>query len=103
MASSDIVKKVNKWREHIDPILEEEEKRADFDIHGCGTSIIGLLGDPNQTKEVDIQTLFSNIRQKDVPRYDLVLYIRRDGLEWSTFEVDNIIISEKNAYNDNLR
>ena len=39
VASSDLACRVNKWRENIVPILEEEENRTAFDIHGYGSKV----------------------------------------------------------------
>ena len=40
--SSQLTDRVNQWQERLAPILEEEERRAEFDIHAYASRIIEL-------------------------------------------------------------
>lgn len=49
LASTELAKRVRLWHESLTPILEEVEKRGDFDVHDYGTKILSEFEDISGT------------------------------------------------------
>ena len=48
--STDLAKKVSRWHESIGPRLERVERRAAFDVHEYGTSILSNFPESETTQ-----------------------------------------------------
>ena len=55
--SSQLTDRVNLWQERLAPILEEEERRAEFDIHAYASRVIQLAQEELVRKEDDMDTV----------------------------------------------
>lgn len=67
-----MLKRVQKWHENLRPILEEEEKRTEFDIHEYGTRLLNCfksIGEQKTFKE--LIGLVEGFAQEEVSRYFL--------------------------------
>uniref|UniRef100_A0A2S2Q7A7 Condensin-2 complex subunit H2 n=2 Tax=Sipha flava TaxID=143950 RepID=A0A2S2Q7A7_9HEMI len=67
-----MLKRVQQWHENLRPILEEEEKRTEFDIHEYGTRLLNCfksIGEQKTFKE--LIELVGGSAQVEVSRYFL--------------------------------
>ena len=49
-----LVKRVNEWENRIVPILEEQDKHEEFDLHKNRDEIIDELKEKKEKKEIDV-------------------------------------------------
>ena len=56
-----MAKKVSRWHESIGPRLERVERRAAFDVHEYGTSILSKF--PESDAQVRVQCIINIIEQ----------------------------------------
>lgn len=49
-----LVKRVNEWENRIVPILEEQDKHEEFDLHKNRDEIISELKEKKEKKEIDV-------------------------------------------------
>ncbi|XP_068242032.1 condensin-2 complex subunit H2-like [Palaemon carinicauda] len=66
--SSDLTKRVNKWREAILPKLEEEERRREFDIHSYGSQVLSFFPENGRKQTIPFQTVAKNQDAPEVSR-----------------------------------
>jgi len=62
-------KRVQTWHDKIRPVLEEEEKKTNFDIHQYGTEVLDcfqLIGEQKSFKD-----LVGGLKEEEVARYFL--------------------------------
>jgi len=62
-------KRVQAWHDNIRPILEEEEKRTDFDIHQYGTEMLDCFQSIGEQKS--FEDLVGGLKEEEVARYFL--------------------------------
>ncbi|VDK75074.1 unnamed protein product [Litomosoides sigmodontis] len=68
--TSKLCKRVQQWEEKVQPLLEEEETRREFNIHQYGTELLEQYEGIGQTKTFD--ELMENVSvQHDISRYYL--------------------------------
>ena len=60
--SSQLTDRVNQWQERLAPILEEEERRAEFDIHAYASRIIELAQQEIIRNKVEPSSVSQNLR-----------------------------------------
>ncbi|KAK7069432.1 hypothetical protein SK128_007774, partial [Halocaridina rubra] len=66
--SSDLTRRVNKWRETILPKLEDEERRREFDIHSYGTQVLAFFPENGRKQTIPFRTLAQNQPTSEVSR-----------------------------------
>jgi len=66
--SSELTRRVNRWKTAIAPKLELEEQRKDFDIHGYGSDILSHFPDDGRKTTVTFQKVAKNYPHNEVPR-----------------------------------
>ncbi|XP_064119386.1 condensin-2 complex subunit H2-like [Macrobrachium nipponense] len=66
--SSDLTKRVNKWREAILPKLEDEERRREFDIHSYGSQVLGFFPENGRKQTIPFQSVAKNQEAPEVSR-----------------------------------
>lgn len=65
----DMKKRVESWHKNLHQILNEEEKRPEFDIHAYGTTILNCFSHVGEEKSFDV--LVQGMHNSEVPRYFL--------------------------------
>lgn len=73
----DMVERVSKWHEMLRPVLQNCEKRNNFDIHALGSDIIDLFPEEatEQPKEISFTDIMSDRDQTYTARYFLSLLL----------------------------
>ncbi|CAG9530303.1 unnamed protein product [Cercopithifilaria johnstoni] len=66
--TSKLCKRVQQWEEKVQPLLEEEETRREFNIHQYGTELLEQYEDIGQTKT------FAELMENVSTRYDISRY-----------------------------
>ncbi|CAL4087925.1 unnamed protein product, partial [Meganyctiphanes norvegica] len=66
--SSELTRRVNRWKTAIGPKLELEEQRKDFDIHGYGSDVLSNFPDDGRKTTVTFGTVAKNLPHNEVPR-----------------------------------
>lgn len=61
--------RVHQWHDNLRPILEEEEKRTEFDIHEYGTRLLNCFESIGEQKT--FKELIGGLPQEEVSRYFL--------------------------------
>jgi len=62
-------KRVQSWHDNLRPILKEEEKRIEFDIHQYGTQVLDCFETLGEQKS--FKDLVGGLEQEEVARYFL--------------------------------
>ena len=76
--SSQLTDRVNLWQERLAPILEEEERRAEFDIHAYASRVIQLAQEELVRKEDDMDTVSCYYCKMVFWRFNILLLIYSD-------------------------
>lgn len=66
--SSELARRVNKWRENITPKLNEEEGRKTFDIHSYGSQVLSYFPENGRKQTVPFSQIAQNHDTKEVSR-----------------------------------
>lgn len=66
--SSELARRVNKWRENITPKLNEEEGRRTFDIHSYGSQVLSYFPENGRKQTVPFSQIAQNHDSKEVSR-----------------------------------
>lgn len=59
-------KRVQIWHDNLRPILEEEEKKTEFDVHEYGTRLLNCFNEIGEQKLFD--ELVYGLKQEEVAR-----------------------------------
>ncbi|KAF2354588.1 Condensin-2 complex subunit H2 C-terminal [Trinorchestia longiramus] len=68
IASSDLTRRVNKWRSKITPILTLEETRQAFDIHGYGDQILRCFTTNGPEECIPFRNIVTGMQRNEVSR-----------------------------------
>ncbi|XP_047498252.1 condensin-2 complex subunit H2-like isoform X2 [Penaeus chinensis] len=66
--SSELARRVNKWRDNITPKLNEEEERKTFDIHSYGSQVLSYFPENGRKQTVPFSQIAQNHDSKEVSR-----------------------------------
>lgn len=64
-----MLKRVQQWHDNLRPILKEEEKRTNFDIHEYGTRLLSCFESIGERKTFN--ELVEGLTEEEVSRYFL--------------------------------
>ncbi|XP_076040071.1 condensin-2 complex subunit H2-like isoform X2 [Oratosquilla oratoria] len=68
IASSELTSRVNRWKENVLPVLDEEERRKEFDIHRYGTQVLAHFPDNGRKQTIPFTSIVQGLGAKETSR-----------------------------------
>lgn len=91
-----LVEKVNRWHQHLKPILKASQERSEFDIHACGTEVLDTFHEESGQDEATFADVMSTKPDDYFARYFLatLMLVNTGNLQLINANTDVNRISE---------